>query len=234
MAKVDKKCVECGEVKTKKAKARNIYLCGECIDMDKYKLISKTQIEKLYFITEDDLVGCISYIVKQGMGYPNATLYIVSDVKDKFCFVYNVYRNNDAINHKMQELKENKERISLERKKRIAERKINSAEKRKTNLVNALKEYNLNLRNDSKLCNGYIDGTIEDWTIKQIVHRMCQMKYLYDYCNMDECCAEAYEEQQEEYRAGYFPDCTVFEQAELIALDRYGKYPDVWPWLKNK
>lgn len=94
-----------------------------------------------------------------------------------------------------------------------------------------MNKYKLTLRNDSKLCTGYINGTIKDLTCKQIAVRMCQMKYLYDYCHMNDCCEEAYESQQEEYRAGYLPDCTVFEQAELIALHKYGNYPNVWPWL---
>lgn len=234
MVKVDKKCIECGDKKTKKAKARDFYLCEVCMELDKYKLICKTDIKNKYFVTEDELEGCDFYIVKQGNGYPDMTLYKTTDVKDVCCSKYKIDRNDEnAIINKMNELQDEKEKKSSERKEKIKQKKEEMNNKRKTKLVKALKDYGLTLRNDSKLCNGYIDGTIKDWSINQIVQRMCQMKYLYDYCNMDECCQDAYEEQQEELRAGYFPDCTVFEQAELIALKRYGNYPAVWPWLNN-
>jgi hypothetical protein len=98
-------------------------------------------------------------------------------------------------------------------------------------LVNALAAKHLVLREDSKLCQMYIEGCKDAWTLEQIVHRMCQMKYLYDYCHMDECCDEAYKEQKEEKQAGYWPDRTVMEQAEMIALEKYGNYPLAWPWL---
>ena len=58
------------------------------------------------------------------------------------------------------------------------------------------------------------------------------MKYLFEYCHMDECKQIAYENQRDELRAGYFPDCSVFDDAEYIALNKYsnGKYPSVFPW----
>lgn len=89
----------------------------------------------------------------------------------------------------------------------------------------------LELRSDSNLCKKYIDGDVKD--LQGVVKRMCQMKYLYDYCHMDECHEIAYEQQCDELNAGYFPDCSVSDQAELIALRKYsnGKYPDNWPWM---
>lgn len=233
MAKVDKSCIECGESKTKKAKARDFYLCEICSELDKYKLIYKTHIKNKYFITENELEEYDNYIVKQDRGYPNMTLYKISDVKDVFCSKYKINRNNNfAIVNKMNNLQEEKERKSIERKERIKKNKKDRANKRKIKLVKALKDYGLTLRKDSKLCCGYIDGTIKDWSIKEIVQRMCQMKYLYEYCNMNDCYQKAYDDQQRELNAGYFPDCTVFERAEMIALNTYGEYPTVWPWLK--
>lgn len=234
MVKINKKCAECGESKTKKARGREIYLCDVCMEMDKYKLICKTEVKNKYFITEDELEGYDSYTVKQGRGFPDMTLYKVSDVKDIFCANYNIDRNSeDDITRVMNELQAQKEKKLLERREKIRKNKQNARDKRRKKLVSELKKYGLVLRNDSKLCTGFIDGTITDWTVEEITERMCQMKYLYDYCNMNECYQEAYEEQQEEFNAGYIPDCTVFEQAELIALDRYGNYPTIWPWLNN-
>jgi hypothetical protein len=50
---------------------------------------------------------------------------------------------------------------------------------------------------------------------------------------MDECREEAYQENVETLRAGYFPDMTVSENAEYIALKKYsnGEYPRVFPWM---
>jgi hypothetical protein len=52
---------------------------------------------------------------------------------------------------------------------------------------------------------------------------------------MDDCKSEAYEEYQEELRAGYYPDCSVFDRAEDIALTKYskGRYPHIYPWQIN-
>ena len=62
---------------------------------------------------------------------------------------------------------------------------------------------------------------------------MCEMKYLYEYCHMDECRQIAYEEYLAEKNDGYYPDMSVSDRAEMIALDKYsnGKYPEIFPWL---
>jgi hypothetical protein len=234
MVKIDKNCIECGEKKTRKDRARPIYLCDLCSTTDKYKLLYKTDIKNQYLMTEDELEDYECYIVKGRRGYPDMTMYKISDVKDIFCMNYTIDRNdNVAIENKINELQADKQKKSLDRKEKINKRKMEISEKRKTKLVKVLKSYDLKLRDDSKLCNGYIDGTITDWGVDQIVQRMCQMKYLYDYCHMNDCYDEAYEDQQEELEAGYFPDCTVIEQAELVALDKYSgnAYPNVWPWM---
>jgi hypothetical protein len=58
-------------------------------------------------------------------------------------------------------------------------------------------------------------------------------KYLYEYCHMNECRNIAYEHYRAEKEAGYYPDMSVSEHAEMIALEKYsnGKYPDTFPWL---
>ena len=58
--------------------------------------------------------------------------------------------------------------------------------KRKNELIDALKKYKLSLRSDSKLCEKYIQSGIRGigMSIDDIVERMAEMKYLFDYCNM--------------------------------------------------
>jgi hypothetical protein len=105
-----------------------------------------------------------------------------------------------------------------------------SEEERRTLLQNKLSEFKLTLRKDSKLCKKYIEKGDED--IDDVAERMCQMHYLYNYCDMKLAIEQAEKEQEEELNAGYIPDCTVFQQAELIALSKNNNsYPKNWPWL---
>jgi len=102
---------------------------------------------------------------------------------------------------------------------------------RKLALVNALGEYKLQLRSDSKLCASYIAGFCT-FTVDQVVERMCQMKYLYDYCNMTKYLRRAENEFRAELNTGYIPDVPVFDSAEYLALNaRSSGYPLVWPWM---
>lgn len=229
-SKVDKHCIECKDenIKTKLDTLRKIYLCEACQTSDKYVLIYKTHAKRDYFIDPDELVNCVTYHRK--IRSTVTTLFRKCDILDYFCDQYNIDRNNSvSILKKQNELFAMKEKQKEERKRK----KISNKTSRESKLVEELKKYGLKLRSDSKLCKGYIDGTIKDWSIKEIVNRMCEMRYLYDYCDMDGHMQKAYEDQQDEYAAGYFPDCTVFEQAELTALQEYGGYPKQWPWLKN-
>lgn len=238
MSKVDRSCVGCGSSSTRKDRHRHIYLCTSCQETDKFKLIYKSYVKEKYFIEVSDLEahGCEFFLVEQSR-WPTKTLYKVSDVLDLFCVKYNIERtNSEAIQEKLEELKERQSSIKAERAQKRAAKKQTASEQRRSNLVTALTAVGLELRQDSKLCQGYIDGTIKDWDLPSIVRRMCQMKYLYDYCHMDECYDEAETEQDEEYRAGYFPDQSTFDLAEMIALRKYGRngqYPTSWPWLSD-
>ena len=61
---------------------------------------------------------------------------------------------------------------------------------------------------------------------------MCEVKYLFDYCDMTSEIESARESQQEEWKAGYKPCESPFEAAEYTALKKKGgKYPKVWPWM---
>ena len=110
---------------------------------------------------------------------------------------------------------------------------MNSKLKRKKDLETLMAQYKLPIRGDSKLCKGFIDGSIKDYTVEEVVRRMCEMKFLYDYANIKDAFDEAREEQEEEFNAGYIPDCSLFEMAELIALKKCGGYPEVFPWMQS-
>jgi len=107
-----------------------------------------------------------------------------------------------------------------------------SQQLRHEELVRALHEAGLELRSDSKLCEKYIRYGTED--LNYVVRRMCQMKYLFDYCNMREMLNHVAREHEETLEAGYFPDMGVFEEAEFNVLNSIRGYPIVWPWQSKR
>jgi hypothetical protein len=202
--------------------------------MDKYRFICKTDIKKKYFIKPDEMLEYESFVVTNTTyGKQDMTLYKLTDVKDVFCMGYNINRNdNKAIDNKLNKLqKDYQDKLQIKKNIRDEKKEIIMNE-RKKNLKNALVVYGLELRSDSWLCNGYIDGTIKDWSIRKIVKRMCQMKFLFENCNMDKYFKEAKEERQILYDSGIRPYCSLFEDAEILALENCGGYPKKWDWLK--
>ena len=106
-------------------------------------------------------------------------------------------------------------------------------------LKKKLKEYDLVLRSDSRLCQKYIENDYINMNIDEVVQRMCQMRFLFDYCNMRKVLEKVGQEQYEELDAGYIPDVPVFEWAEYLILEEINSYPTEWPWIvaiinKNK
>ena len=102
---------------------------------------------------------------------------------------------------------------------------------RKKELEKKLQSRGLEFRLDSALCSKYVDGTT-DLHIDFIVERMCQMKYLYEYCNMKQIKSQVYKQYRNELSRGIISESNVSSRAEKIALDTYsyGKYPDKYPW----
>jgi len=101
-------------------------------------------------------------------------------------------------------------------------------------LIKKLKEYDLVLRSDSKLCQKYIEKGKINMTIDEVVERMCQMKFLFDYCNMQKVLDKVVQDQCEELEAGYFPDVPAFDYAEYLILKKIKSYPTEWPWIIEK
>jgi hypothetical protein len=106
---------------------------------------------------------------------------------------------------------------------------------RKQELETKLKSRGLEFRTDSALCAKYLQGTT-DLNVDFIVDRMCQMKYLYEYCHMEQIKSQVYKEFIRTRSTGTKPESNVTSIAEKRALDTYsnGNYPDIYPWEKNK
>ena len=111
---------------------------------------------------------------------------------------------------------------------------------RKDQLEYRLKLRGLKFRDDSYLSNAYVQGKT-DLNIDFVVERMCQMKYLYEYCNMKNIKSMVYEEYIEQIKLNNKPNSCLLSEtkisllAEKIALDTYnnGVYPDEFPWETN-
>ena len=221
-------CDICENNPARKSKHFDIRLCKECRQLEEYNLICKSIAKKTYHLNDADLVGLKKFYdtnphYKSGS---TMTLFIEKELIKKCCKKYNVKKKD--MKSLLDSLTEQREIKSARRR----ENKEIKKDERRQELIDLLYQCKLELRNDSKLCQGYIDGTIKDKTADEIVERMCQMKYLYDYCDMQKCFEKARKEQDDELKNGYFPDIPLFDQAEYIALKKRGGYPKIFPWLK--
>jgi hypothetical protein len=100
----------------------------------------------------------------------------------------------------------------------------NGYNSRKHELRKALKAKGLKLRRDSSYCKYYMyrgGKKIED-----VVNRMCQMKYLFEYYDFNN---KLYDMEERRFN-GYEPESSVFEEAELDILEIIGGYPEIYPW----
>ena len=224
---ISNKCIECNNKGTKRAKT-NIILCKICCKLEKYEVITKTKAKLEYFLNEADLEGVNS--INANCSYGPATYYMKTDIMNKSCSKYNV--DNASLCDLLKTMKLDKTNVKKYKIEIKLEKEKKSSDKRKEKLIEALNFAGLELRSDSVLCSNYINGKIKNGSLEDIVKRMCQMKYLYDYCHMEECKDIAYKNQQDDWKHGYHPDCSVSDDAEFIALNKYskGKYPAVFPW----
>ena len=209
-------CVECNitNLDVKLRRIVNIYLCDICVKLDKYIQITKTFAKTTYYLSDDDLVN-LDYIQEKSREYHKlSTYYNLSDIKEVFCNKYGIRQNQ--INKQLEDLSEQKDELKQERLNRKQEKIIIRQDK----LIKALNKVGLELREDSNLCKEYINGSNEN-KLKDVVDRMCQMKYLFEYCHMDECKKKVSKYDN-------------FNKAENLALKKYsnGNYPEKYPWLE--
>ena len=238
-----KNCIEC--ISNNISNKASLYtklkliLCSPCRQLDKYTLITKTKSKTEYLLNDEDLIGLVSISAK--ITYGIATYYKKLDLIDKACCKFNTTPNE--LTTTINNIKNDKDYKKEEKKKKRIEKETINKNIRKDKLILALQNAGLELRSDSVLCQTYIDGKCDNkknsnnsnnnnTTIEKIVKRMCQMKYLYEYCHMEECKDIAYEEYNNELKAGYYSDFTVSESAEYMALNKYSKsvYPVIFPW----
>ena len=228
MPKIPKICDICDKTPARYNKFFDKNLCEECKEDPEYKLIYKTTAKNKYFLNDKDIIQLECFEITGFNGYKhNCTMILVRelDVMNYFCNKHNINMNEiDETIEILQELKEKKS-------SKIKQTKKDKKKLRQKKLKKALNKMCVELRDDSKLCKGYIDGTIKDWDIEDIVKRMCEMKFLYEYANMKHYLLKAEKNQSKELEYGYIPDISVFDEAEMYALKKTNGYPKKWPWL---
>jgi hypothetical protein len=190
--------------------------------------ICKSIAKSKYFLTDKDLDD-LEYTETRNPRYKRASnmiLYDENDIIYQSCLKHGC--EPSKLNEKLEQM-----RIEKETKKEIRDaKKTQMYDKRKLILEEAMALKKLSIRSDSKLCQGFIDGKIKKYTVDEVVERMCQMKYLFDYCDMDTYISKEIVGELE-YRGRYDKD-DVFSMAEHSALsDNGGKYPKIYPWLKE-
>lgn len=221
-------CDNCEDSDAKYNRTLEKYLCSECSESDEFTLMCKSTAKQEYFLTEKDLKD-LEYYEADNPHWKSASsmkLYTKTDVISKFRDKYDVDSDNE--DDKKKELKKRREKRSTFNK----DAREHGTKKRRKELVSALSKYKLKLRSDSKLCQKYINGTLDkEWTVDEVVERMCEMHYLFNYGK--KYINQAQRSYDETLEAGYFPDSNVIDDAESLMLDKIGDYPDTWPWMKN-
>ena len=217
-------CGSCHNVRGTLRSRLRIVLCSMCCKFPEYVLISKSKCKTDFKLGDIDFDGLIAY--EGTCKYGVAIYYTMSDASRRACEKHNTTIDN--LSGVIQQIQQTKKQALEEQR---ANRENIKRDTRHTELTEQLRLVGLELRSDSALCQQYIQGFSEH-SLEYIVRRMSDMKYLFEYCHMDECRDIAYEEHTEELEAGYFPDCSVFDRAEEIALQKYsnGMYPLVFPW----
>lgn len=130
--------------------------------------------------------------------------------------------------------RQHKSHLSFNKQDKTHIKFYKSKSKLRTELEAELNKKGIKFRPDSALCAKYINGD-KDLTLDYVVQRMCEMKYLYEYCNMKLIREQVY---MDYVNSGYVKNYegTITTQAEKIALQTYsnGTYPDIFPWENNK
>jgi hypothetical protein len=200
-----RKCCECHAFDSRLRRLHCLELCDYCNGSDKYRLISKSRAIKEHEITATELIPLYFKIFTTP---GNHTYFLDSDIKDYIL-------DRDA--------SENSEKCGYIEH---MEQKYN----RRKQLLAELNGRGLQLRDDSKLCKQFIESKYCNQSLGDVVTRMCQMRYLYDYCNMERCFDFV---SYDPFRDSG-DKLSHFNRVEKYALDIYsgGIYPPRFPWEK--
>ena len=194
----------------------------------KVEKLNKTDAKKTFFLSDRDLKD-IPYIEKRNPQNSNPKYMIkMFEIKELTKISKKKYKckTKRQLNEVLGHLSIKRENTNMKRKNTINRNK----EKRKCQIIEALHRHGLELRKDSKLCEGYIQGRIKDKDLNWIANRMCEMKFLFEFCDMK----SAFDSAKEDWCNDYFHDgWKLLDFAEIIALEEVGGYPSIFPWLST-
>lgn len=201
-------CVECSSVIK-----YNEYTCDKCDILYCDECDDEYLTEVYISCKEDDCLNC----------------------KVEYCFNDRHYKRcpnciDDEFEAIIQQEKEYEEQLHKEYEKqeqRFQYLKSTKSERKKV-IIKALSDKGVELRTDSNLCKKYINQ--DEGDLYEIVERMCELKYLYEYCDMRKELRKVEHDHIETLNAGYYPDCSVFQEAEDNIIRRLNGYPSKYPW----
>jgi hypothetical protein len=116
--------------------------------------------------------------------------------------------------------------VKYNEKLKARPKKVSIRERRAEFLRIELSKRGVCMREDSRLCQGYISGQLK-CDENDIVQRMCEMKYLHECMDYNKFLQRAREEH-------VYLDMSIPDTAEWFALQTLpeNKYPSVFPWEK--
>lgn len=124
-------------------------------------------------------------------------------------------------------------------KKKRVQKAVELREKRRRDLIQALREVGMVMRSDSKLCQGYIYGTLDSaWSLEDVVSMCQEMRWLYEHTPYPDELNQRVHDSAREYRSyksndwGYCWNRSYEEEEPFVRRDILKKYPkpEKFPW----
>ncbi len=191
-------CFICHNKRSSYSELVDVFVCRNCYGEPPFETISPTMAKKVYHINNDAFVG-LRYITYTSRAYgrrgQQCQLYLVSEVKQR---AYEIYGSKEEWKRADKRSKQRKTKLAKTKAKREEEKTRQKEEleaKRKAILVSALAKKNIQFREDSTLCEAYIEGSTNR-SLKEIVEIMFKMKILYTETN--------YEAEWDDYYEAHF------------------------------
>jgi hypothetical protein len=166
------------------------------------KRISKTEAKKQFMLKDNDLEGLKSYQFTHEIYKNKLTYYNAKDLYYKAIQKYGLLEFEKKIEKREDCLLKNI--IKRENEEANLELLIDS---RKKELINQLKENNLEFREDSKICKDYIqNGNNAKYKVYDIVNIMRENKFLHEHTNY----SVILENKRKQYKSKYSYNCVFF------------------------
>jgi len=163
-------CTSCEGKKGKPFKWTKERLCDDCRSLKKYQVITKSEAVSHYRLREEHLdeLFCVYTNNRYRRDAP-IRLYLRTQVREMSLRV-----------HGSKEARLNSIQKSKERSAKAQKTRQDNMNRRMNELTAALQAQGLTLRNDSRLCQGYINGSVKTHSVEMIVEVMLKHKMLYE------------------------------------------------------